>query len=307
MKDIKQLKLRAVDLRMHVIRMVTQAQSGHVGGPLGLADIYACLYFNVMKHKPQKPEWEDRDRLILSNGHVCAIRYAAMAEAGYFPVQELSTFRKLGSRLQGHPSRVDLPGLETSNASLGQGLGLAIGKALACRLDNRKNFVFVSLSDGECEEGSTWEGAMFAAHHKVDNLIAFIDYNNIQIDGPLPEIMDVAPFAEKWRAFGWTVLQEDGNDVEKVLKAFKKAKGRTRKGKPVVIVFKTVPGKGVSFMENNFKWHGTPPKPEEGEKALQELSEWRKKIEESNFGILSGTKLSNENIREKSDRIDKLN
>ena len=276
---VKQLKLKANDIRRDVIQMVTEAQSGHPGGPLGLADIYACLYFNTLNHDPQKPLWKDRDRLILSNGHVCPVRYAAMAEAGYFPKEELLTLRKIGSRLQGHPSRVDLPSLESSNASLGQGLGIAVGMALAARLDERQNFVFCSLSDGECEEGSTWEAAMFAAKYKLDSLIAFVDRNKKQIDGDTESIMPLEPFADKWKAHNWRVIEADGHDFKQILSAFEQAKKNTGGGKPTVVIFKTIMGKGVSFMEDNFEWHGKPPSPEQGEQALKEIYEGRKKIE----------------------------
>ena len=276
---VKQLKLKANDIRRDIIQMVTAAQSGHPGGPLGLADIYACLYFNTLNHDPQKPLWKDRDRLILSNGHVCPVRYAAMAEAGYFPTEELLTLRKIGSRLQGHPSRVDLPSLESSNASLGQGLGIAVGMALSARLDKRGNFVFCSLSDGECEEGSTWEAAMFAAKYKLGNLIAFVDRNKKQIDGDTESIMPLEPFADKWKAHNWHVIEADGHDFGQILSSFEQAKKNRDGGRPTVIIFKTVMGKGVSFMEDKFEWHGKPPSPEQGEQALKEIGDMRKKIE----------------------------
>ncbi len=277
--DVKKLKLKANDIRQDIVRMVAAAQSGHPGGPLGLADIYSCLYFSILNHNPSDPKWKDRDRLILSNGHVCPVRYSAMAEAGYFPKEELLTFRKLGSRLQGHPSRVDLPGVETSNASLGQGLGLAVGMAIAAKLDKRQNFVYASLSDGECEEGSTWESAMFAAKYKLDNLIAFVDRNKKQIDGDTETIMPLEPFADKWKAHNWNVLECDGHDIPAILDAFENAGKNKGNGKPTVIIFKTIMGKGVSFMEDNHEWHGKPPSPEQGEQALKELQEYRKKIE----------------------------
>lgn len=277
--ELKKLKLKANDIRQDIIRMVTAAQSGHPGGPLGLADIYACLYFSVLNHKPSDPAWKDRDRLILSNGHVCPVRYSAMAESGYFPKEELLTFRKIGSRLQGHPSRVDLPGVETSNASLGQGLGLAVGMALAARLDKRENLVYASLSDGECEEGSTWEAAMFAAKFKLDNLIAFVDRNKKQIDGDTETIMPLEPFADKWKAHNWNVIECDGHDIQAILNAFETARKNRGKAKPTVIIFATIMGMGVSFMHDNYEWHGKPPSPEQGEQALKELLEYRKKIE----------------------------
>ena len=276
---VKQLKLKANDIRRDIIQMVTAAQSGHPGGPLGLADIFTCLYFNTLNHDPQKPLWKDRDRLILSNGHVCPVRYAAMAEAGYFPTEELLTLRKIGSRLQGHPSRVDLPSLESSNASLGQGLGIAVGMALSARLDKRGNFVFCSLSDGECEEGSTWEAAMFAAKYKLGNLIAFVDRNKKQIDGDTESIMPLEPFSDKWKAHNWCVIEADGHDFKQILSSFEQAKKNRDGGRPTVIIFKTVMGKGVSFMEDKFEWHGKPPSLEQGEQALKEIGDMRKKIE----------------------------
>lgn len=259
--------------------MVTTAQSGHPGAPLGLADIFSCLYFSVLNHDPAKPDWKERDRLILSNGHVCAVRYAAMAESGYFPKEELLTFRKMGSRLQGHPSRLDLPGLESSNASLGQGLGIAVGMALAARLDKRTNFVYACLSDGECEEGSTWEAAMFASKYKLDNLIAFIDRNKIQIDGGTETIMPLEPFAAKWRDHNWSVIEADGNDCKQILASFEKARKNAGSGRPTAIIFTTIMGKGVSFMEGKHEWHGKPPSPEQGEAALKELAAERARIE----------------------------
>jgi len=258
-----------------VIRMVAEAHSGHPGGPLGLAEIFSVLYFHLLRHDPKNPDWEDRDRLVLSNGHVCAVRYAAMARSGYFSVEELVTFRRLESRLQGHPSRIYLPGLETSSGSLGHGLAQAVGMALGSR---GKGFrIYCSLSDGECQEGSTWEAALHAAHYKVDNLTAFVDRNFIQIDGNTEKIMSLEPLGAKFRAFGWETFHENGHDVEKIIAAFERA--RTVKGKPSVIIFHTTLGKGVSFMENNNEWHGKPPTPEEGKKALKELAEERKRIE----------------------------
>ncbi len=290
---LKQLKLKANDIRQDAIRMVTAAQSGHPGAPLGLADIFSCLYFSILKHDPKNPGWKERDRLILSNGHACAVRYAAMAESGYFPKEELLTFRKINSRLQGHPSRLDLPGLESSNASLGQGLGIGAGMALAARLDGRKNLVYVCLGDGECEEGSVWESAVFAAKYKLNGMIAFVDRNVKQIDGDTEDVMPLEPFADKWTAHGWVVIEADGHDYSQIFDAFAKAKknaasasagkgggdGEGKQGKPTVIIFRTVMGKGVSFMEDKNEWHGKPPSPEQGEAALKELAEARKKLE----------------------------
>ena len=277
--DVKQLKLKANGLRTDIIKMLVEAGSGHSAGPLGVSDIFACLYFNILNLKPSEPKWPERDRFVLSSGHYAPVMYAAMAEKGFFPKSELATLRKLGSRLQGHVDRVHLPGLENTNASLGQGLGVSCGMALAAKTDGKKHFVYCHLSDGECEEGSTWESAMFASHSKLDNLIAYVDYNNIQIDGFVEDIMGLEPFADKWRAFGWNVLEADGNNVEKILDAFQWAKAGAGKSKPSMIIFKTVPGKGVSFMQGKFEWHGKPPNKEEAEIALKELGEQREKIE----------------------------
>lgn len=272
--DIAGLRLMANTLRQDVIRMVAGAKSGHPGGPLGLAEIFSVLYFNTLRHDPTRPEWEDRDRLVLSNGHVCAIRYAAMARSGYFPIAELETFRRLGSRLQGHPSRLYLPGLETSSGSLGHGLAQAVGMALGSRGQGHR--IYCCLSDGECQEGSTWEAALHAAHYGTDNLTAFVDRNFIQIDGHTEDVMSLEPLGEKFGAFGWEVFHEDGHDVEGIISAFERC--RSVKERPSIIIFRTTLGKGVSFMENNNEWHGKPPSPEEADKALAELLEGRKKI-----------------------------
>ncbi|EMF82755.1 transketolase, thiamine pyrophosphate-binding domain protein [Leptospira weilii serovar Topaz str. LT2116] len=270
MNDIKELKNFANELRKSVIRMVTAANSGHPGGPLGLADIYAVLYKKILNHKPSNPDWEERDRLILSNGHVCAIRYAAMAHSGYFPVEDLLTFRKLGSKLQGHPSTRYMSGIESSSGSLGQGLSVSVGLALGARFKKQSHKIYTCISDGECGEGMTWEAAQSAAHYKLDNLIAFMDKNGIQIDGFTKDIMNLEPLSKKFLSFGWNVLEADGHDIEQIISTFEKAK--LHKGSPTIILFDTVLGKGVSFMENNPGWHGTPPKPEEEKKALEELS-----------------------------------
>ncbi|PJZ68783.1 transketolase [Leptospira perolatii] len=269
MNEIVEIKKFANEIRKNVIKMVTAAKSGHPGGPLGLADIYAVLYKKILNHKPSDPDWEDRDRLILSNGHVCAVRYAAMAQSGYFPIEDLMTFRKIDSKLQGHPSTRYLKGLESSSGSLGQGLSVSVGIALGARL-NRKNFkVYACISDGECGEGMTWEAAQSAVHYKTDNLIAFMDKNGIQIDGYTKDVMNLEPLDQKFKAFGWNVIDADGHDVSAIISAFEKAKAHV--GSPTIILFTTVLGKGVSFMENNPGWHGTPPSEEQGKQALQEL------------------------------------
>jgi transketolase len=264
-----ELQEKARQIRIEVIKMVTQAKSGHPGGPLGLADIFSALYFHVLNHDPLNPDLSTRDRLVLSNGHVCAVRYAAMALAGYFPLEELASFRKLGSRLQGHPSTRYLPAVETSSGSLGQGLSVAVGLALGARHQNQSHKVYACISDGECGEGMTWEAAQSAVHYKLDNLIAFMDRNFIQIDGFTEDIMRLEPLGDKFRSFGWNVLEADGHDMPVILESFSKAKDH--KGGPTLIVFKTTLGKGVSFMENKPEWHGTPPNSDQATKALAEL------------------------------------
>ena len=268
--EITALREKAKQIRIEIIKMVNAANSGHPGGPLGLADIYAALYFKVMNHDPKNPEKEDRDRLILSNGHVCAVRYASMALSGDFDVSELATFRKMGSKLQGHPSTRYMTGIESSSGSLGQGLSIAVGLALGARLQNQSHKVYACISDGECGEGMTWEAAQSAVHYKMDNLIAFMDRNFIQIDGYTEDIMRLEPLGEKFKTFGWNVIEEDGHNMEGIINAFEKAKKHS--GSPTLIVFRTTLGKGVSFMENRPEWHGTPPNKEKTEKALAELN-----------------------------------
>ena len=275
---IKELSLMANTLRQDAIRMLEPACSGHTAGPLGLADIFSILYFHEMKLDPKKPDWPGRDRFVLSNGHVCAILYAAMARAGFFPIEETLTFRKLGSKFQGHPSRSKLPGIENSSGPLGEGLAIASGIAAAGKLDKAKWRVYCMTSDGEHQEGSTWEAVMFAAKYKLDNLVAFCDRNFIQIDGGTEEVMPLGDLAAKYREFGWHAIEVDGHDYKEIMAALEEA--RKTKGKPTMIVAKTVPGKGVSFVEGKYEWHGKPPKPEEAEKALAELAAERKRIEE---------------------------
>jgi transketolase len=265
-----ELEKMARKLRRHVIQMIATAGSGHPGGSLSAADIVTALYFKVMRHDPKNPQWTDRDRFILSKGHAAPILYAALAECGYFPVEELSTLRKLGSRLQGHTDRTLTPGVEMSAGSLGQGLSFGIGVALAARLDKRDYHVYVLLGDGECEEGQIWEAAMSAPHFRIDNLTAIVDHNGIQLDGRCCDIMGLEPLVDKWRAFNWHVLEIDGHDMSQVLQALKEA-GKI-KGKPTVIIAHTVKGKGVSFMENNVDFHGKAPNAQETEIALKELA-----------------------------------
>jgi transketolase len=267
----------ANEIRQDIIKMLEAAGSGHSAGSLGQAEIFTALYFNVMRHDPRNPDWDDRDILIQSNGHTVPVRYAAMAEAGYFPKEELMTLRKLGSRLQGHPERLKLPGLETTSGPLGSGLSQAAGIALAMRMDgNKHRWVYVTMGDGELNEGNIWEAAMLIGKEKLHNLTAIIDRNNIQIDGPTEMVMPLEDLRGKWEAFGWHVLEIDGNDVEAVIDACTMAKAIVEK--PVVIIAHTIPGKGVDFMEYDFHWHGAPPNHEQAKIALKELRTLRGKI-----------------------------
>jgi transketolase len=268
--SIPELEKMAKQLRRDVITMIATAGSGHPGGSLSAADIVTALYFKAMRHDPKNPQWPDRDRFVLSKGHAAPILYAALAECGYFPVEELSTLRKLDSRLQGHTDRTLTPGVEMSAGSLGQGLSYGIGIALAGRLDKRDYQVYVLLGDGECDEGQVWEAAMFAPHHRMDNITAIIDHNDLQLSGRVCDIMGIEPLADKWRAFNWHVLEINGHDMGEILKALKKA--GDVKGKPTVIIAHTIKGKGVSFMEGNVDFHGKAPTPQEAEIALKELA-----------------------------------
>lgn len=264
-----ELEEMAKKLRRHVITMIATAGSGHPGGSLSAADIITALYFRVLRHDPENPQWSGRDRFILSKGHAAPILYAALAEAGYFPLAELETLRKMDSRLQGHTDRTLTPGVEMSAGSLGMGLSFAIGIALAARLDSRTYRTYALLSDGECEEGQTWEAALAAAHFKLDNITAMVDCNGIQLSGRTCDIMNVEPLIRKWRAFGWHVIDIDGHNFDQILAAFSKAE--KTKGRPTVITARTIKGKGVSFMENNVAFHGKAPTREEAERALKEL------------------------------------
>jgi len=274
---IKELELKANDIRQSLIEMLVEAKSGHTAGPLGMADIFTALYFHVLKHDPKNPDWKDRDRLILSNGHITPIRYATMAHVGYFPKEELKTLRKFGSRLQGHPERERLPGIETTSGPLGSGLGQAAGYAYAARMDNKKFRVFCIMSDGEQESGATWESAMFSGKNKLANLTAIIDRNNIQIDGMTEDIMPLESLRAKWEAFNWHVLEVDGHNIEQFVDAVEEAKAIHEK--PTVIIAHTIPGKGISEIEFDYKWHGIPPKPEDAKKFLDELRTLRGKIQ----------------------------
>jgi len=250
--------------------MLEHAGSGHSAGPLGLADIFTALYFDILKYDPKQPNWEERDILLLSNGHCVPVQYAAMAHAGYFEKKELLTLRQLGSRLQGHPERTKLPGLENTSGPLGSGLSQACGIALALRMDEQSHrWVYVVMGDGEQDEGNVWEAAMLAGKYKLHNIIAITDRNNIQIDGPTESVMPLEDLKAKWEAFGWHVLEVDGNNIEAVIDAC--AMGRAIMEKPTMIIAHTIPGKGVDFMEYDFAWHGKPPNHEEAVKALHEL------------------------------------
>lgn len=268
--SIDELELKANEIRQDIIKMLLAAGSGHSAGPLGLADIFTALYFNILNHDPKHPDWAERDRLILSNGHCCPVQYATMAHAGYFDKSELKTLRKFGSRLQGHPERTRLPGLETTSGPLGSGLSQATGMALAMRMDKVPHrWVYCVTSDGEHDEGNFWEGAMLAGKYKLSNLTVIVDRNNIQIDGPTEVVMPLEDLRAKWEAFGWHVLEIDGNDVEAIIDACNMAKAIVEK--PVCIIAHTIPGKGVEFMEYDFYWHGVPPNAEQAKQALKEL------------------------------------
>ncbi len=268
-KSLEELQAIAKRLRREIVEMIGAAKSGHPGGSLSAVEIVVTLYFDVMRHDPSHPDWEDRDRFILSKGHGAPVLYAALAEAGYAPKDKLNTLRKLGSPYQGHPDKRFLPVLEASTGSLGQGLSIGLGLALAARLDSRPSRIYVVLGDGEIQEGQIWEAAMFAAFHKVDNIVAIVDYNRIQLDGFVKDIMEVEPLADKWRSFGWQTIEVDGHSIPALQAAF--AEAASTKGKPTALIAHTIKGKGVSFMENNPKFHGVAPTPAEVELALKEL------------------------------------
>jgi transketolase len=273
---LKDLKLKANKIRQLIIETLVEAGSGHSGGPLGMADIFTAFYFHILNHDPKNPYMENRDRLILSNGHICPVQYTTMALAGYFPIEELKTLRKINSRLQGHPHRTSLPGLETTSGPLGEGISQAIGIALARNLDKKNYYVYCLTSDGEHEEGNTWEAAMFAGKNKLNNLIQVIDRNYIQIDGRTEDIMPLDPLKEKYESFNWNAIEIDGNDIKSFVEAIENAKLVTNK--PTIIIANTIPGKGVSFMENDYHWHGKPPNQAEAEKALIELKAVEEKL-----------------------------
>ena len=256
-------------IREKVIEMLLEAGSGHSAGPLGMADIFTAFYFHILKHDPEKPMWPERDRLVLSNGHICPVLYVTLAYAGYFHLEELKTLRKLDSRLQGHPHRTALPGLETTSGPLGSGLSQAIGMALAAKLNEKKYRVYCLTSDGEHDEGNHWEAVMFAGKNKLNNLTVVVDRNNIQIDGFTENVMPLESLKAKYEAFNWHVLEIDGHNMQDLVDAVSEAEAIYEK--PTVIIAHTIPGKGVSFMERDFRWHGKPPSKEEAKKALHEL------------------------------------
>lgn len=276
-EEIRRLKKRAIQIRKHIVTMTGLAKSGHPGGSLSAVDIVTVLFFKKMRLKPEDPKWKYRDIFILSKGHASPVLYAALAEAGFFPVKELKDFRKLRSHLQGHPDRLMTPGVEMSTGSLGQGLSVANGVAMAIKIDNSQRKVYVLIGDGELQEGQIWEAAMTAAHYKLDNLIAIIDYNGLQIDGPVSNVKEVAPVAEKWKAFGWVTKEIDGHDFRQIIEALEWAD--SIKGKPAVIIAHTIKGKGISFMEGNVRFHGVPPSEEEMKAAFKELEEQEREIE----------------------------
>ncbi len=275
-QKIKFLEEIAARIRYDTVEMVINAGSGHIAGPLDMADIFTAMYFHILRHDPKKPDWPERDRLILSNGHICPVMYAAMAHAGYFPKEELKTLRKLGSRLQGHPHRTALPGLETTSGPLGSGLSQAVGMAIGFKMDKKPNQVYCLMSDGEHQEGQVWEAAMLAGKLKLDNLTAIIDRNNIQIDGMTEDVMPLEPFREKYEAFNWHVLEINGHDMREIVNAVETA--RAVYEKPVAIIAHTIPGKGVDFMEFKYQWHSKTFSKEEAHEALKQLRTLRGKI-----------------------------
>ena len=267
--DIDTLTYTAKEIRGDILRMLEKAGSGHTAGPLGMADVFTALYFNTLNHSPEDPLWLERDRVVLSNGHICPVLYATLARAGYFDLEELKTLRAFGTRLQGHPSRLDLPGIETSAASLGQGLSISVGMALSARMNGEKHKIYALMSDGELQEGSSWEAIGAASKWQLDNLIAIVDRNNIQIDGKTEDIFPLEPLRDKFEAFNWIVLEINGNDMAQILQVIEAA--LEMKGQPVCILAHTTPGKGVSFMENKHEWHGIAPNKMEMMEGLAEL------------------------------------
>jgi len=275
-KEIAHIAGRAAQIRETIIEMLVAAGSGHTAGPLGMADIFASFYFKILQHDPKNPHWEERDRLFLSNGHITPVRYAAMAHAGYFPVEECLTLRKFGTRLQGHPEREKLPGVESTSGPLGSGLGQAAGYAVGARMDKRKFRVYCLMSDGEQDSGATWEAVMFAGANKLSNLTAVIDRNNIQINGMTENVMPLESLAKKYEAFNWHVIEVDGHNIGAFCAAVEEAKAIYEK--PTVIIAHTIPGKGIKEIEFDYTWHGKPPTKEEAKKFLHELRTMKGKV-----------------------------
>jgi transketolase len=282
---VPQIEQKANTIRKDIITMLEAAGSGHSAGPLGLADIFAALYFNILNIRPEEPEWAERDVFFLSNGHCVPVQYATMAEAGYFDKAELKTLRKLGTRLQGHPEREKLPGLENTSGPLGSGLSQAAGYAYSLQYldESTRRFVYVVMGDGELDEGNIWEAAMFAGKYKLSQLVAFVDRNNIQIDGTTEDVMPLEDLKGKWESFGWHVIEIDGHNVESIIDAASQA--RAISNRPTLIIAHTIPGKGVDFMEYNYRWHGMPPNAEQAKEALHDLRTLGGKITHEGAGI----------------------
>jgi transketolase len=266
----KALKEKAVEVRREIVTMVHRANSGHVGGSLGATEIVVALYYNIMQHRPEDPRWEGRDRFILSKGHCTPVLYAVLADCGYFPREDLKTFRRPGSHLQGHPAQHKTPGIEAPTGTLGLGISTGVGMALGAKLKKQDHYYYILCGDGEIQEGQVWEAAMFANKYKLDNVIGFVDRNYLQTDGNSEKVMPLDPLRPKWESFGWRVFEIDGNDFGQIIDTVEQAK--KQKGKPVMIIARTVKGKGVSFMENVASWHGTPPGKEDFERAIKELT-----------------------------------
>ncbi|HVX90329.1 MAG TPA: transketolase [Candidatus Paceibacterota bacterium] len=274
--DVAELESKAEQIRETIITMLVEAKSGHTAGPLDMADIFTAFYFHILKHDPKNPDWEERDRLILSNGHIVPVRYATMAHAGYFPIEECMTLRKFGSRLQGHPERLRMPGMETTSGPLGEGLSQGAGMAWALRQDKKPNRVYVLMGDGEQDEGNVWEAAMWVGKQKLNNLTAVIDRNNIQIDGMTEDVMPLENLRAKYEAFNWHVIEVDGHNIRAFIDAVNEAKAIYEK--PTVIIAHTIAGKGVPDIEYDYHWHGKPPSKEEGQKFLKEIRSMKGKL-----------------------------
>jgi transketolase len=276
--SLPELEQLANQIRQDIIKMLIHAGSGHSAGSLGMADVFTALYFHILRHDPHHPDWPERDRLVLSNGHICPVLYATLAHAGYFHPSELMTLRKLGSRLQGHPSRLDLPGIENSSGPLGQGISQAVGMALAAKMDRKSHQIYCVMSDGEQQEGQVWEAVMFAGKQKLHNLAAIIDRNNIQTDGFTEDVMPLESLRQKYESFNWHVLEIDGHNLQAIIDACHEAKSIFEK--PVCIIAHTIPGKGVDFMEWKSEWHSKVPSNEEGKIALKELRSLQGKLQD---------------------------